>query len=71
MSTKKENKPLKQPVVTCRYLFILKDVEYTNILYVEAENQEQAEQKVYYNGWIGWVRIVHLAYDMQTVYNGR
>jgi hypothetical protein len=60
-----------QTDVTCRYLFIFKDGEYTNMVYVEAENQEQAEQKVYDNGWIGWVRIVHLAYDMQTVYNGR
>jgi len=53
--------------VTCRYLFIYVDGDYKFIQYVEANNQEDAEQKVDE----GWVRVVELVEDMQVVYNGR
>ena len=53
--------------VVCRYLFIYIDGEYKFIQYVEAKNQEEAEQKVEE----GWIRVVELVEDMQVVYNGR
>jgi hypothetical protein len=53
--------------VTCRYLFIYVDDDYKLIQYVEAKNQEEAEEKME----DGWVRIVELVEDLQVVYNGR
>lgn len=60
-------KALRIGGVTCRYLFIYVDGDYKLIQYVEAENQEQAEQKMEE----GWVRVVELVEDLQVVYNGR
>lgn len=61
------NQQLNIADVTCRYLFIYVDGEYKFIQYVEAKNQEEAEQKVEE----GWIRVVELVEDMQVVYNGR
>ena len=69
MSTKdsKTKQPCTLHSVTCRFLFIYVDGEYKLIQYVEAENQDEAEQKVEE----GWIRVVELVEDLQVVYNGR
>jgi hypothetical protein len=49
-----------------KFLFLFKEDGFTKMVYVEAETELQAEQKVYDKGYTGWYKVIVLSYDLQV-----